>query len=132
MIIMKGKNKDILRKMFESKSGKKALTKKGIKTKEYERWLKKNTTPHWMSAATELFKFESQLVAGEITFTEAKKQAREITQLKEACMITPAIRIKLKLKEFENRFSRWVEVKKQDKIYYDKEVKRIIDEQLAK
>ena len=100
-----GKNKDILRKMFTTESGKKPLTAKGDKTKGYEDWLKKSCSPHWMSQATELFKFEPQLIAGDITFVEAKAKAREITQLKEACMITPAIRIKRRLKDFEQRFS---------------------------
>ena len=73
---MNGKNKEILRKQFETQIGKKPLTNKGIKTKNYQDWLKKNCTPHWMTEATELFKFEPQLTAGDITFAEAKQKQK--------------------------------------------------------
>jgi len=103
---MNGKNKEILRKQFETQIGKKPITTKGDKSKAYKDWLKTNCTPHWMTEATELFKFEPKLTSGELTFAEAKKLAREKTQLAEKCIITPASRIKSKLKEFEEKFSK--------------------------
>jgi len=102
---MNGKNKELLRSKYENETGKKPITSKGAKSSAYQTWLKKSCTPHWMSTATELFKYEPELEAGTITFTEAKKNARETTQLAEKCIITPASRIQSKLKEFEKRFS---------------------------
>ena len=102
---MNGKNKDLLRIKFENETGKKPITSKGAKSSAYQSWLKNSCTPHWMSAATELFKFEPQLEAGTLTFDEAKKKARVTTQLAEKCIITPASRIQARLKEFEKKFS---------------------------
>jgi len=99
-----GKNKDILRNRYETETGKKSITNKGDKSKGYKDFLLKKCTPHWMSEATELFKLEPKLISGDLTFNDARKLAREKTQLAEKCVITPASRIKSKLKKFEEQY----------------------------
>lgn len=99
-----GKNKDFLRENFETESGKSPLTSKGEKTSAYKAWLLKNCKGHWMAEANNLFKLESDLISGKLSYAEAKAKAAETTKLQEKCVILPSVRVKRKLKDFENRF----------------------------